>query len=92
MNFDEWFYEKQTEMDYVSEYNGEFAARLGWNACELEKNKKILELRKKIERYERGDFTRDEIHNFCHNLEKTVSLEEFKRGCKEYQNKLFQLK
>lgn len=46
----------------------------------------------KLRRYERGDFTKDEIMNFCHNLEKTVSLCEFQEGCRLYQEKLFGIK
>ncbi len=36
-----------------------------------------------------NELTPEEVHNLCHNLEKTVSLEEFDRGCAKYQTKLF---
>lgn len=68
----------------------EAGVEFGWNAYEKLNN--VLELKKKLERYERGDFTKDEIHNFCHNLEKTVSLCEFQEGCRLYQEKLFGIK
>jgi hypothetical protein len=31
----------------------------------------------------------EQIHNLCHNLENTVSAEEFAKGCEDYQMKLF---
>lgn len=36
-----------------------------------------------------GNFTREEIHGFCHHLAETVPREEFERGCKEYQQRLY---
>lgn len=42
-----------------------------------------------LERWRAGDFTADEIHNFCHKLPECVPLDEFKRGCEEYQQKLY---
>ena len=36
-----------------------------------------------------GDFTPEEIHNFCHKLPSTVSKDEFNRGCREYQDMLY---
>lgn len=45
-----------------------------------------------IRRLKRGDFTKAEIHNLCHNLHEKNSnctLAEFQEGCKEFQNKLF---
>ena len=43
-----------------------------------------------IRRWESGDFTREEIHNFCYKLESVVSLEEFKKDCIEYQKRLYE--
>lgn len=36
-----------------------------------------------------GKFTKDEIHNICHNLHGTVSAEEFAKGCSDEQRKLY---
>lgn len=37
----------------------------------------------------RGEFTPEEIHGFCHRLRETVPREEFERGCRAYQEKLY---
>jgi len=42
-----------------------------------------------VERLKRGDFTPEEIHGLCHNLQSTVPAEEFAAGCAEYQRKLY---
>ena len=42
-----------------------------------------------IKRLKRGEFTYDEIMDFCHNLPETVSKEEFAEGCAKYQCKLY---
>ena len=42
-----------------------------------------------LQRWESGDFTPEEIHNFCHKLPNTVSRCEFNRGCLEYQDMLY---
>ena len=49
----------------------------------------LLEARAKLKRFERGDFTADEIHNFCNNLSDTVSKAEFEAGCRAYVLKLY---
>jgi len=47
------------------------------------------EARKEVTRLKAGDFTEEEFQNLCHNKEKSVSPEDFCRGCEEYQRKLF---
>lgn len=42
-----------------------------------------------IRRWQAGDFTKEEIHNFCHKLPETVSACEFAAGCAEYQRKIY---
>lgn len=42
-----------------------------------------------IRRWRKGDFTPEEIHNFCHKLPDTVSAGEFAQGCADYQRKLY---
>lgn len=42
-----------------------------------------------IDRLRCGDFTVEEAHNLCHNLEMTVTAEDFCKGCEAYQKKLF---
>lgn len=41
-----------------------------------------------LKRLREGDFTEDEIHNFCHNL-KGVTARQFADGCASYQEKLY---
>lgn len=41
-----------------------------------------------IDRLQRGDFTAEEIHRFCHNLQ-NVSRDEFAAGCEVYIGKLY---
>ncbi len=36
-----------------------------------------------------GDFTPEEIHNFCHKLPETVSAKDFASGCMAYQTQLY---
>ena len=45
-----------------------------------------------LQRVARGDFTEEEIHNLCHNLQNgtaPVSLEQFAEGCRQEMLKLF---
>jgi hypothetical protein len=42
-----------------------------------------------IERIKRGDFTREEVHGFCHNLTDKVPRAEFEEGCRKYQDRLY---
>ena len=42
-----------------------------------------------LERLRRGDFTKEEIHNFCHNLHGKVPVEEFAAGCEAEMVKLY---
>lgn len=42
-----------------------------------------------LERYQKGEMTKDEIHNICHNLHGKVTAEEFCAGCAAEQRKLF---
>ena len=49
----------------------------------------VHNLRKENDRLLAGDFTKEEIHKFCHKLPETVSRCEFEQGCREYQNKLY---
>ncbi len=42
-----------------------------------------------IERLLAGYFTEEEIHNFCHKLEATVSARDFASGCMAYQTQLY---
>jgi hypothetical protein len=52
-------------------------------------NEDIQELLAEVERLQAGNFTKEEIHNICHNLHNTVSLEEFAAGCKAEQIRLY---
>jgi hypothetical protein len=45
-------------------------------------------LLREIERLKRGDFTEEEFQNLCHNFSEADECR-FKRGCEEYQRKLF---
>ena len=49
----------------------------------------IREQVKELDRLRSGDFTKEEIHNFCHKLDKTVSAREFANGCMAYQTQLY---
>lgn len=42
-----------------------------------------------IRRLLAGDFTPEEIQNFCHKLPDTVSAEDFAKGCMAYQTQLY---
>lgn len=42
-----------------------------------------------LNRYESGDFTVEEIHNFCHKLPEIVSAKDFASGCMAYQTQLY---
>lgn len=42
-----------------------------------------------LNRYESGNFTAEEIHNFCHKLPDTVSIRDFASGCMAYQTQLY---
>lgn len=55
------------------------------NDCELER----VDLRNDIARLKRGEFTPEEVQEFCHNLPKTTSREDFAKGCIAYQAKLY---
>jgi len=44
---------------------------------------------KEIDRLKQGDFTKEEIHEFCHKLAETVPRQEFEKGCRDYQLKLY---
>ena len=48
-----------------------------------------FEAAKCIRRLLAGDFTKREIHNFCHKLPETVSSLEFASGCMAYQTELY---
>lgn len=56
----------------------------GHNCCES-----IREAAKLIERWRTGNFTKDEIHDFCHNLHGTVSAVQFAEGCTAEQRKIY---
>ena len=49
----------------------------------------IRALRRDKTRLLAGDFTKEEIQNFCHKLPETVSRCDFEQGCREYQDKLY---
>lgn len=49
----------------------------------------ILTLLEEIDRLRAGKFTKDEIHNFCHNLHGTVSAKEFADACAAEQTQLY---
>lgn len=49
----------------------------------------IRDLVKERNRMREGNFTVDEIHNFCHNLHGTVSAAEFANGCAAEQRKFY---
>lgn len=38
---------------------------------------------------DRGDFSKEEIHNWCHNLHGKVNAEEFAAGCEAEQRRLY---
>lgn len=42
-----------------------------------------------LRRLRRGEVTPEEVHNFCHNLSDTVTIEEFADGCSREMVKLF---
>lgn len=42
-----------------------------------------------IDRLKAGKFTKEEVHNFCHNLHGTVSVDEFADGCRAEMMKLY---
>ena len=44
---------------------------------------------KELDRLRSGDFTPEEIHNFCHKLPETVSAKDFASGCMAYQTQLY---
>lgn len=56
--------------------------------CEAWGCRTILFLLTEIDRLKRGEFTEEEFQNLCHNLS-TDDQERFKRGCEEYQKRLF---
>ena len=45
-------------------------------------------LREEVERLKSGNFTEEEFQNLCHNMT-TDDLCRFRKGCEEYQRKLF---
>lgn len=49
----------------------------------------IQALTKELERLRRGEFTPEEIHNFCHNLHGTVDSQAFAQGCAHEQRRLY---
>lgn len=50
--------------------------------------RQVLEMLAENERLKRGDFTEEEFQNLCHNFTGD-DAERFKKGCEEYQKKLF---
>jgi hypothetical protein len=50
---------------------------------------RIADLERENARLLEGKFTKGEIHNICHNLHGTVSLEQFADGCAAEQIKLY---
>ncbi len=65
---------------------------------ELDKESSIGDYRKRIylgnaaillRRWRTGDFLPEEIHNFCHKLDSTVSAKDFANGCMAYQTQLY---
>lgn len=50
---------------------------------------RIRDLEVEIARLKRGDFTKEEIHDFCHNLHGKVTAREFCAGCEAEQRKYF---
>lgn len=57
--------------------------------CASELSAVLATVQGEIDRLKTGKFTAEEIHNFCHNLHGTVSLEEFAAGCAAEQKKLY---
>jgi hypothetical protein len=49
----------------------------------------LAALRDENERLKSGRFTKDEIHDICHNLHGTVSAQDFADGCAEEQRRLY---
>jgi len=50
----------------------------------------LYDIRDEVVRLQNGHFTPEEFQNLCHD-KFPCSLEEFKKGCEEYQKKLFKL-
>jgi hypothetical protein len=50
---------------------------------------RALTAEKEVERLRAGNFTKEEIHDICHNLHGTVGANEFTKGCTEEQRKLY---
>lgn len=58
-------------------------------ACELAyQRSEVNRLRAEVDRLKRGEFTEAEFQFLCHNLSEDDERR-FKRGCLDYQNKLF---
>lgn len=47
------------------------------------------ELTKEVERLSSGNWTKEEIHNICHNLHGKVSIGEFAEGCRKEMLKVY---
>jgi len=47
------------------------------------------QLQAETDRLKAGRFTKDELHNICHNLKATVPVEEFAQGCINEMQKLY---
>lgn len=62
-----------------------------WKETNLitEQANEIDRLLEEVTRLKRGDFTPEEFQKICHNLPEDCKREDFEKGCKEYQEKLF---
>ena len=61
----------------------------GKRTCAELVKREVEQLRAELDRLKSGEFTKEEVHNFCHNLESTVSAQEFCNGCERYQQELY---
>ena len=62
---------------------------MGFVSRALKNRHALIESAILIDRWQSGNFTPEEIHNFCHKLPETVSRCEFNKWCQEYQDKLY---
>ncbi len=60
-----------------------------WKAWGVDLASAFDELNAENMRLLSGDFTPEEIHNFCHKLSAVVPRCEFEEGCRNYQDRLY---
>jgi len=76
---------------YIENFKTIKRERDDWRAIAEHNHGICVDMNEELVRLKKGDFTKEEIHEFCHKLAETVPREEFEQGCKNYQDKLYGL-